>query len=362
MHVGYGAAFQNRGEDPDDVFMRRELALCLRAEELGFDSVWLPEHHFSDYGLVPDPLQILAFVAARSSTIKLGTGVLVLPWHDPVRIAEKVILLDHLSEGRVLVGLGRGLSKYEFQGLRVPQEESRARFNEYARLVLDALETGVIEGGELTRQPRRELRPRPSRSFAGRVFSASVSPESAPISAELGLGAMFLIVKPLEALQADWLRYQDAWRAIHGDAEPPRPFLQAAVVVDESADRAAEVASRHGNASHRVAVRHYGMADDDFGTAKGYDYYQVMRTTVDGDAPPGAQERPPATIVHGTPDQVLEQLDAYRQALDLQGVYAIFHGVPEEDGRRNVECFVERCLPELKSWGTEHMAGKEAAL
>lgn len=360
MHVGYGASFQHRGDEPDDVFMHKELDLCLRAEDLGFDSVWLPEHHFTRYGLTPDPLQILSFVAARTSTIKLGTGVIVLPWHDPVRIAEKLILLDHLSEGRVILGLGRGLSKSEFEGLRVPLEESRARFNEYAELLLAALESGIVEGGELTRQPRRELRPRPYASFAGRVFSASVSPESAPLMAELGLGAMFLIVKPLEAIRADWLRYQETWASVHGDVPVPRPYLQAAIVVDESADRATELAALHGHAAHRVAVEHYGMADRDFGKAKGYDFYQVMRTTPDATVAASAQ--PPATIVYGNPDQVLEQLDAFRRALDLEGVYGIFHGVPEEDGRRNVECFAERCLPELKSWGMAHAADKEAQL
>ena len=360
MHVGFGAAFQHRGDYPDDLFMRKELEFCLRAEELGFDSIWLPEHHFSRYGLVPDPLQILSFIAARTSTIQLGTGVIVLPWHDPVRIAEKIILLDHLSEGRVIVGLGRGLSKSEFEGLRVPLEESRARFNEYAPLLLRALDDGIVEGGEMTRQPRRELRPRPFRSFAGRVFSASVSPESAPITAGLGVGAMFIIVKPLEAIQADWHRYQEAWSTIHGDVPPPGGYLSAAVVVDESAERATELALKHGKAAHQVAVRHYGMADDDFGTAKGYGFYQLMRTTEDGNAAPGVPERPPATIIYGTPDQVLEQIDAYRRALDLQGIYAIFHGVPEEDGRANVECFVEHVMPELKSWGMAHAADKEA--
>jgi alkanesulfonate monooxygenase SsuD/methylene tetrahydromethanopterin reductase-like flavin-dependent oxidoreductase (luciferase family) len=361
MDVGYGAAFQHRGDYPDEIFMRREIELCLRAEELGFDSVWLPEHHFSQYGLVPDPLQILSFIAARTSTVKLGTGVIVLPWHDPARLAEKVILLDHLSGGRVMLGLGRGLSKYEFEGLRVPLDESRARFNEYAQLLLDALDRGVIEGGDITRQPLRELRPRPYLSFDGRVFSASVSPESAPLMAGLGLGPMFIIVKPLDAIQADWLRYQDAWGAAHGDAPLPSPILSAAVVVDESADRAAELALEHGKAAHRVAVQHYGMADSDFGTAKGYDYYQVMRTTEEPAAPEGVAERPPATIIYGTPDQVLEQFHAYKQALDLQGVYAIFHGAPEEDGRRNVECFVEHCLPELQSWNVPQLAEDAAS-
>jgi len=215
VHVGYEAAFQHWVSYPDHMFVRRELDFCLRAEGLGFDSIWLTEHHFSDYGLIPDPLQMLSYIAGRTRHVKLGTAVIVLPWHDPVRLAEQVLLADHLSGGRIVLGLGRGLSGAEFEGLRVPQNESRVRFNEYAGLLMNALETGFIEGGELTRQPRRELRPRPVSSFRGRLFSASVSPGSASIVAEFGLAPMFLVVKPLELLQADLERYREAWRKVN---------------------------------------------------------------------------------------------------------------------------------------------------
>src|SRR5579863_1968835 len=107
--------------------MQKELDFCLRAESAGFDSVWLTEHHFSNYGLIPDPMLALSYIAARTSRVKLGTAVLVLPWHDPVRLAEQIILADHLSGGRLVIGIGRGLSKDEFDGLRVPLAESRER-------------------------------------------------------------------------------------------------------------------------------------------------------------------------------------------------------------------------------------------
>lgn len=352
MHVGYEAAFQTSGGSADHVFFRQELNFCVRAEALGFDSVWLTEHHFSDYGLIPDPLQTLSWLAARTERVQLGTAVLVLPWHDPLRLAEQMLLADHLSGGRMVAGLGRGLSKYEFEGLRVPLEESRERFNEYARLLLDAWETGFAEGGGLTRQPRRELRPRPFKSFRGRVFSASVSPESAPLMARLGLGLMFIIVKPAELMAVDLRRYQAAWREAHGAGAaaepPPQPLLSAVVVVDESADRAAELATKYNAVSRRIAVDHYRMAEPDFGTARGYEFYRQMQA-----APIGAEaedDKPPATVVYGTPQQVLEKFDKYREHLDMQGILAIFHGVPGEDGERNMRCFVKHCLPELKSW------------
>ncbi|MFF0488014.1 LLM class flavin-dependent oxidoreductase [Nocardia sp. NPDC004068] len=346
MHVGYESAFQNRFDCPDHEFVRRELEFCLRAEELGFDSVWLTEHHFSDYGLIPDPLQALTYIGSRTSTIQLGTAVLVLPWHDPVRLAEQVLLADLLSGGRLVVGLGRGLGRDEYEGLRVPMDRSRALFDEYARILLDGLTTGIVEGGATLAQPRRELRPRPARSFDGRLFSATVSPQSGPLMARLGVGAMYIIVKPPELLQLDHERYRDAWREIHGAAtEPPQSLLSATVVVDPDPDRALELATRYDRAAHRVAVDHYGMDKPEFGTVRGYEYYRIMRA---GAAP--QVDRPPATVVYGTPDQVLEKLADYRKRLDLQGVLAIFHGIPDEDGARSLRCFAEHCLPELKRW------------
>lgn len=348
MHVGFEAAFQNSGLDSDDEFLRKEITVCVDAESAGFDSVWVTEHHFSDYGLIADPLQLLSHLAGRTRTVRLGTAVLVLPWHDPLRLAEQVLLADHLSGGRLVVGIGRGLSKDEFEGLRVPLSESRARFEECAALLLGALETGVVEGGEITRQPRRELRPRPFASFAGRVFSASVSPESAPLVARLGLGSMHIIVKPLELIAQDVDRHRDTWVQVNGGA-PPRPLLSANVVVDRSADRALELAKKYHRASHRVAVRHYGMRDPAFGTTKDYEFYRTMRDSAEQDV-----DLPPASVIYGTPDDVLRRFEEYHKAIDMQGVLAIFHGMPYGDGINNMRCFVENCLPELKSWPTEN--------
>lgn len=348
MHVGFEAAFQNLGEDSDAVFLRKEIAVCVDAESYGFDSVWVTEHHFSDYGLIPDPLLLLSHIAGRTSSVRLGTAVLVLPWHDPLRLAEQVLLADHLSGGRLVVGIGRGLSKEEFEGLRVPIEESRARFEECAALLLAALGTGVVEGGEITRQPRRELRPRPFDSFSGRVFSASVSPDSAPLVARLGLGSMHIVVKPLELIAQDVNRHRQTWAEINGGTAP-RPLLSANVVVDPSRDRALELAKKYHRASHRVAVRHYGMRDPAFGETKSYEFYRAMR-----DSPEQDLDLPPASVIYGTPDDVLSRFEEFYKALDLQGVLTIFHGMPDEDGVRSMRHFVNDCLPELKSWPTEN--------
>src|SRR5690606_38599614 len=147
------------------------------AEALGYDSVWSVEHHFDDYSMCPDATQALAYLAARTDTIGLGTGAVILPWNDPLRVAEKVILLDHMCGGRLIFGMGRGLDKLEYEGFGRDMNEGRERFDESAAMITRAIETGVMEGdGPFYPQSRVELRPRPSRSFAGRTYSVAMSP------------------------------------------------------------------------------------------------------------------------------------------------------------------------------------------
>ena len=120
MHVGMSAIFQGFGGSLSDrEVWAADLRLADLAEPLGFESIWSVEHHFTNYTMCPDVLQFLTYMAGRTSTVKLGSMVLVLPWHDPVRAAEQIVMLDHMSNGRLILGLGRGTGKVEFDGFRV---------------------------------------------------------------------------------------------------------------------------------------------------------------------------------------------------------------------------------------------------
>ena len=143
MHVGMSAIFQGFGGSmSDQEVWAADLRLADLAEPLGYESIWSVEHHFSDYTMCPDVLQFLTYMAGRTTTVKLGSMVLVLPWHDPVRAAEQIILLDHMSNGRLILGLGRGTGKIEFDGFRTDMAIARQQFKESAEAILDALETG----------------------------------------------------------------------------------------------------------------------------------------------------------------------------------------------------------------------------
>jgi alkanesulfonate monooxygenase SsuD/methylene tetrahydromethanopterin reductase-like flavin-dependent oxidoreductase (luciferase family) len=167
MHVGMAAVFQNPGKARTDrEVYAGELRLADLAEPLGFQSVWGVEHHFTDYTMCPDVLQFLAYMAGRTERVQLGSMVVVLPWHDPMRVAEEVSMLDNMSGGRLILGLGRGAGKVEFDGFRLSMDESRERFVESARMLLGGLETGTCEhAGAFVNQPKRpSVRRRSSRS------------------------------------------------------------------------------------------------------------------------------------------------------------------------------------------------------
>src|ERR1044072_5080660 len=146
MHVGMSAIFQGFGGSLSD---REEWEADPRLADLpwplGFESIWSVEHHFTDYTMCPDVLQFLTYMAGRTKTVQLGSMVVVLPWHDPVRVAEEVCMLDALSGGRMILGIGRGLGRVEFEGFRVPMDESRERFVEAAEIILGGLENGYVK-------------------------------------------------------------------------------------------------------------------------------------------------------------------------------------------------------------------------
>src|SRR6185503_5660373 len=145
MKVGIALnILQKEGRSDADVFAEH-LALGDLAEPLGFDSLFALEHHFTGYAMSPSPTQLLSYFAGRTKRITLGTAVIVLPWHDPVRVAEEIALLDVLSGGRGVFGFGRGAASVEYAGMRVKMEEARARFVETAKIVVLALTSESFE-------------------------------------------------------------------------------------------------------------------------------------------------------------------------------------------------------------------------
>src|ERR1700689_1091548 len=178
MDVGIQMVFASCGWDDigDRQVWDEELRLARLADELGFDVLWSVEHHFYDYSFCPDNTQLLSYLAPLCTHADLGTAPIILPWNDPLRVAEKVSVLDLLSNGRVRLGLGRGLARREFAAFPGTMDDSRGRVDESSAMILDALRTGFIEGkGKFYPQPRIEIRPRPDKSFEDRTYAVASS-------------------------------------------------------------------------------------------------------------------------------------------------------------------------------------------
>src|SRR4051812_14995274 len=121
---------------------------CEVAESLGYDTFFCAEHHFHEYGVVPDPAVMLSALSQRTQRIRLGTAISILTFHDPRRIAETYSLLDNLSRGRLVFGVGSGYLAHEFVGYDRDPKEKRDRFNESLDIVkrLMAGETLCYQG------------------------------------------------------------------------------------------------------------------------------------------------------------------------------------------------------------------------
>ena len=352
MHTGYAPLFQNPGNRlPDLDVYRNELRLAELAEPLGFDSVWSVEHHFTDYTMCPDVVQFLTWMAARTERIGLGSMVVVLPWHDPIRAAEQIAMLDQISDGRAILGIGRGLGRVEFEGFRVDMGESRGRFVETARLVLEALENGWMEGGgEYVDQPRRSLRPAPFRTFRGRTFAAAVSPESMPVMAKLGVGLLVVPQKPWEDVRKDFEVYRKVFREVNG-AEAPAPLCAGFWFVDESADRAEEMARRYIAGYYHTVMKHYEFSAGHLAHTPGYEYYSAVDRYIEKRTGEGAAEDFMRLMPWGTPQQVLDKVEKVHGMIGHAGTMCHFSyaGMPYEEAERSLRLFAARVLPELKS-------------
>jgi alkanesulfonate monooxygenase SsuD/methylene tetrahydromethanopterin reductase-like flavin-dependent oxidoreductase (luciferase family) len=350
--------FQNPGERiPDRQVYEQDLSLALQAEGLGFESVWSVEHHFTDYTMCPDVFQFLTYMAGATSKVQLGSMVCVLPWHDPLRVAEQVAMLDNLSGGRVILGMGRGTGKVEFDGFRTEMDSARLRFKESTELLLGALENGYAEyHGEVIDQPRVDIRPRPFKSFRGRAYAAAVSPDSARIMAEMGVGILIVPQKPWKAVRRELQDYRDVYREANG-SEPPPPMVAGWTFVDESADRAETKAREFIGGYWDSIIEHYEFDQPHLKDIPGYEHHGLMYDRLTA---PGGMEAMTDFFVDlqiwGTPDQVTEKIVNLQDETYMDGYMGVFSyaGMPIEEADRSMKLFARTVMPELQALAPVH--------
>lgn len=364
MHVGMASIFQNPNNAngvTDYSIYQQDLALALSAEGLGFDSVWGVEHHFTDYTMTPDVVQFLSYVGGACRKIKLGTMVIVLPWNDPMRVAEKVSMLDCMSDGRLILGIGRGLGRVEFEGFRVPMGESRERFVESAEMILEGLEQGYCEyDGKFIQQPKARIRPEPFRSFRNRTYAAAISPESSRIMARLGIGILVIPQKPWEEHAKELAEYNELFQKEQGCAAP-RPYIGGWVVCDKDPHKAEAMAREYIGGYWNSVVKHYEMQSDHFEQTKGYEYYKRLTETIENEGVDAMSEFFMSLQVWGTPEQCYEKIKDIHSRTDCCGFTGVFSyaGMSAETANANMQLFAAEVLPELKKLGHDPVFDQE---
>ena len=355
MDVGMMMVFASYGwEDCSD---RRvwdeEIRLARLAADLGFDCLWSAEHHFNDYSFVPDNLQLMTYLTALCPNVDLGTAAVIVPWHDPLRVAEQAAVLDMLSKGRLRLGLGRGLARREFAAFRLSMDESRGRFDEAAPMIVKALETGFIEGdGPYYRQPRIEIRPRPKYSFDGRIYAVASSEDSVNSAAKLGAHMVMFADRPWEMRAPTIELGRDLHRKYHG-TEPPHIMLTEFCVCGPNLAETEEEARRYQGKFVESNFHHYEFLGEHFKTVKGYDAYQQKAEIARKGGLEGAVTGFMQAASWGTPEKILRGIEERRRIVgDFELNIAFrFGGTPYEVSKRGLELFAKEVLPVLKSWG-----------
>lgn len=343
--------FARPARTPDARLWEEDLRIGDLVEPLGFDSLWGVEHHFTPYTMIPDVLQFLTYFAGRTERVDMGTMVVVLPWDQPVRIAERIAMLDILLKGRTLsIGFGRGAGQVEFKGFNLAMGESRGRFLEGLEIVRRALSSERFSyDGQFWQVPETGIRPRPrSTDLAQRMYCAWGSPETLEIAANAGLGMLFIPQKSWEEYGQDVENF-NAIRARQGWS-PMQPKVVCWVYCAETEAAAHEAALTYMGNYNDSARRHYEFDDAaHFRAAGGYDYYakmSEMRTQYD---PAVLKELFVRSQVWGTPEQCIEKLRAIQRTTSASEFIGVFKygAMPLAEAERSMRLFAEAVLPAI---------------
>ncbi len=308
----------------------------VRIEELGFDNAWLTEHHFFEDGYNPALLPTAAAIAARTGRIRIGSFILLLPFHTPVRVAEDVTCVDIISNGRFDLGVGQGYRAEEFAALKVPRPERSARLSEGIELIRRLwTEPSVTFSGRFTQVQELSLYPKPVQRPHPPIWIGARTEKAARRAARMGFHLMATL-GPDPAIP-----YYDELKTLGRD---PAQFSVAqlrAVYVAKSADQAWEEAAPHLH----YMMENYGHwlaeANDAAGDRHVWDFAspREIRTS------PVAE-----SLMIGTPAECVSKLEGFRRS------YACTHfimatqlpGLEPRRAQASLELFAKEVMPHFR--------------
>ena len=358
MEVGLQFIFQNTHEGLSDAdMMRKETEIALLAEEVGIDFLLLPEHHFDpNYSMMPDNTQWLAYLAGKTNRIKIGTGAIILPWHEnPTRVAERVILLQILLGDRFLLGFGRGLAREEYRAFGIDMATSRERFDEAAEIVLDILETGVAEyDTKYFKQSRTEVTPKPEFGYRDRgFFSVAMTPDSAMAAANIGGTMMSFVQLPWEQHHAAVEAWRTRFKQVHPHKDPGAPVFSDFTYCHEDPAVAEEVTRKYLSKYYQSVISHYDFDGTHWGNTQGYQAYEAGAKAIQEVGLDAACEGFVQSQAWGTPEQIIKKWAKRHETTgDLRPAMAVsYAGMPFDMVADSLRLIGEKVAPELRKLG-----------
>ncbi len=346
-----GESVPARPTKSDREVFNEELRIARAADELGFDSVWTIEHHFTPYTMVTNPLQYLTYVAGITERVDLGTMVVVLPWHNPVRVAEDVNMLDcFLGDDRdVICGVGRGLGRREYNGLGIDQNEARGRFDEGLQLLKQLLSTGRGDfDGEHFQVKDVRLRPQPVKDLSENLWCAGGTEQTVEIIAKNDVKPLMIPTTSLELALQNAQAYARL-RSEAGHTTPAHTKLALWTYVDENEEAARIGAEQYIPEYSDSALRHYELLGSHLQNIKGYETYGAMQEAFRADSNlfrRGFVESHP----WGTPDQAIKRATEHAEAFGTNEIMFVFKygSMPIEVAEKSMRLFAKEVLPALK--------------
>jgi luciferase family oxidoreductase group 1 len=338
MNFGTFLLMQSPSARSSQEIYARAVDLAQAAETLGFHNVWLAEHHFSTYGYLSRPAQLATYLAGRTTRIRVGTAVIVVPLHHPLVVAEEIATLDLLSGGRLDVGLGRGYQHYEFERFGLELESGRARWEESIDIILRAFEGRPFSyDGKLFTIPETTVFPQPLQKPRPPIWITAQSPDSVENAVRRGFNVLtggFGV--PIERM-AEFRRLFDRTVAEVEPAERLKVGVQRAVYVTESAaDARAAAEEARWNMRVTLSLRnHYERVE------------QGRAVPVPASSEPGVEDLLDRFLVIGTPDTVIRQIQRIEREVGITHFNCSFWFGDLEQPRvlRSMELFAREVMP-----------------
>jgi alkanesulfonate monooxygenase SsuD/methylene tetrahydromethanopterin reductase-like flavin-dependent oxidoreductase (luciferase family) len=322
------------------------------ADQAGFDGAWLAEHHFyRQYSHSPSPEVMMGAITQRTSRMRIGHGVVLLPFKHPVMVAERVAMLDNLSDGRIDVGVGRGLSPREYQVFGGEIEESRARVDEGLEIMRGCWGDRPFGfEGRFWSFPEVDVVPKPLQKPHPPLWTAAVTPETFSLAAERGLGVLAGPFKPLFMVAEDRDRFVQRCQELNVEPRELGFGMTLGVVVLDDHTRARQIAQQNIRWFYEQLLRLTAPVLERGGES--YRYYREELATLrelTGGAPSLEALDAAGMVIAGSPEYAIERFQRLANTgLDHVLCAVQAGGVPHADAMRTLEMMGERVIPALR--------------